>query len=67
MAIAISDSVTVSISDEMIGMLNRIDSARVVFRSVFAGVTSEKRVASDRSSKVRPVGFASSKNSSAGR
>ncbi len=67
MAMAISDSVTVSMSEEMIGMLRLIDSAREVFRSVPEGVTSEKRVASDKSSKVRPVGLASSKNSSAGR
>ena len=53
MAMAISDSVTVSMSEEMIGMLRLIDSAREVFRSVPEGVTSEKRVASDKSSKVQ--------------
>ena len=53
-AIAIADSVTVSIAEVMIGMLSVIPLQRVVLSSTRLGVTSDSPGTSKTSSKVRP-------------
>jgi hypothetical protein len=67
MAMAMLDSVTVSISDEMIGMWRRSESERLVAVSASLGRISECRVASETSSKVSAVGKLARKKASAGK
>jgi len=67
MVIAILASVTVSMSDEMIGIGSRNESERAVDGSASLGRMSEKRVASETSSNVSEVGRLARKKSSAPR
>jgi hypothetical protein len=64
---AMRDSVTVSMSDEMMGICRRSPSAREVARSVSLGRISEWSVASETSSKVSAFGRLAAKKRSAGR
>jgi hypothetical protein len=64
---AMRDSVTVSMSAEMIGTGSRRLSDREVAVSAFFGKMSEYRVASDTSSNVSAVGKLARKKASAGR
>jgi hypothetical protein len=67
MAMAMRASVTVSMSEEMMGIWSRRPSARVVARSVSFGRISEWSVASETSSKVSAFGRLAAKKRSAGR
>lgn len=67
MPMAICDSVTVSISDEIIGRERDIESESDVSRRVSRGRTSEYCVAKDTSSYVRPNAAFEVKNASASR
>ena len=65
MAMAISYSVTVSMSDEIIGMLSAIRSERLVSRFASFGRISLKFVARETSSYVNAVSRCDEKNASA--
>jgi len=67
MAMAIRISVTVSMSDEMIGICRLSESEIEVDVSASLGRISEYSVASVTSSNVSAVGMLARKNSSAGR
>src|SRR3989304_2705069 len=54
MAIASSDSVTVSIAAEMIGIFNRISGVRFVLKSTSRGSTEDLPGTKSTSSNVRP-------------
>jgi len=64
---AMRDSVTVSMSEEITGMERRRLSDRRVDVSASLGRICEYNVASETSSKVRAVGALARKNESAGR
>jgi hypothetical protein len=65
MAIAMRDSVTVSMSEDRMGICRRSDSESSVARSVSRGRISEYSVASETSSYVSAIGSIPPKNSSA--
>ena len=67
MAMAMRDSVTVSMSDEMMGICSRRLSDSAVLRSVSFGKISECSVARETSSNVRALGKLAAKKRSAGR
>ena len=58
-AIAMRDSVTVSIAAEIIGMCREIDEVSLVFRSTSAGRTSDSAGSKSTSSKVSASGIES--------